>query len=74
MGIGESIGPVDASGRTQVAGVWVAGNVADLGAGVVAAAAGGIGAATAINADLADEDTRNAVSLYRDQHIRRSAA
>jgi thioredoxin reductase len=74
LGIGESIVPADASGQTQVAGVWVAGNVADLAAGVVAAAAGGIGAATAINADLAAEDTRNAVAVYCDQHVRRSAA
>jgi len=74
LGLGESIVPADASGQTKVPGVWVAGNVADLGANVVVAAAGGASAAAVINADLAAEDTRQAVAVYRDQRVRASAA
>ncbi len=51
----------DASGRTNVAGVWVAGNVTDLAAQVVAAAATGAAAAAQINADLVAEDVRLAM-------------
>ncbi|MEU8547592.1 bifunctional NAD(P)/FAD-dependent oxidoreductase/class I SAM-dependent methyltransferase [Streptomyces roseoverticillatus] len=57
MGIGESI-TADPTGLTEVPGVWVAGNVADLSAQVMSAAAGGAAAATAINGDLVAEDTR----------------
>jgi thioredoxin reductase/SAM-dependent methyltransferase len=57
MGIGESIA-ADPSGLTQVPGVWVAGNIVDLSAQVMAAAAGGTAAATAINGDLIAEDTQ----------------
>jgi thioredoxin reductase len=64
MGIGEFIA-ADATGLTAVPGVWVAGNVTDLAAGVVTAAAGGMAAGVAINADLIAEDTRNAVIAYR---------
>jgi thioredoxin reductase len=74
LGLGESIVPADASGQTKVPGVWVAGNVADLGANVVVAAAGGASAAAVINADLAAEDTRQAVAVYRDQRVGASAA
>jgi thioredoxin reductase len=63
-GVGEHI-PVDAAGRTEVAGVWAAGNVTDLAAQVGAAAAAGAFAAAQINADLAAEDTREAVAAYR---------
>jgi thioredoxin reductase len=45
------------TGATSVPGVWVAGNVADPGAGVVNAAAAGLNTAVAINADLIEEDT-----------------
>jgi thioredoxin reductase len=55
----------DANGLTDVPGVWVAGNVTDLRAQVVAAAAGGVTVAAAVNADLIDEDTRRAVTAYR---------
>jgi len=55
----------DATGATAVPGVWVAGNVAHMLAQVVTAAATGLNAAVAINADLADEDTRVAVDAYR---------
>jgi thioredoxin reductase len=51
----------DASGRTSVRGVWVAGNVANPRAQLVTAAGEGSAAAIAINADLVDEDVRRAV-------------
>lgn len=54
----------DAAGRTSVPGVWVAGNVTDIVAGVVQSAAGGVTAAAAINADLVEEDTRMAVERW----------
>jgi thioredoxin reductase len=68
MGLGEFI-PADGTGMTAVPGVWVAGNVTDLSAGVVIAAAGGMLAATTINADLIAEDTRNAVVAYRESMV-----
>jgi thioredoxin reductase len=51
----------DATGRTSVAGLWAAGNVVDPRAQVITAAGAGSAAAIAINADLVDEDVRNAV-------------
>jgi len=51
----------DRTGRTSVAGVWVAGNVANPRAQVITAAGEGSAAAIAINADLVEEDVRNAV-------------
>lgn len=55
----------DRTGATQVPGVWVAGNATDLSAGVVQAAAAGLTAAVAINADLVAEDTARAVADFR---------
>jgi thioredoxin reductase len=46
-------------------GVWVAGNLADLRGHLITAAASGLNAAVAINADLVAEDTRVAVEAYR---------
>lgn len=63
-GLGEHI-PADGTGRTDVAGVWAAGNVTDLAAQVGTSAAAGAFAAAQINADLAAEDTANAVAAYR---------
>jgi thioredoxin reductase len=57
--------PADPDGATAVAGVWVAGNVADLRAQVISAAAAGLNAAAAINADLIAEDVRTAVAARR---------
>jgi thioredoxin reductase len=51
----------EAGGRTSVPGVWVAGNVANPRAQVITAAGEGSAAAIAINADLVDEDVREAV-------------
>ena len=64
--IGGEFVAADATGLTDVPGVWVAGNVTDLAASVVVAAAGGASAAAAINADLVAEDTRRAVSANRE--------
>ena len=52
---------VDTTGRTSVPGVWAAGNVVDPRAQVITAAGAGSAAAIAINADLVDEDVRDAV-------------
>lgn len=54
------------AGLTDVPGVWVAGNAADLTANVLASAASGSAAAGAINADLVAEDTRRAVRARKD--------
>jgi thioredoxin reductase len=51
----------DPTGRTSVAGVWAAGNAANPRAQVITAAGEGSAAAIALNADLVDEDVRNAV-------------
>ena len=51
----------DATGRTSVPGVWAAGNVVDPRAQVITAAGAGSAAAIALNADLVDDDVRNAV-------------
>jgi thioredoxin reductase len=52
---------VDNIGRTSVPGVWAAGNVVDPRAQVITAAGAGSAAAIALNADLVDDDVRNAV-------------
>ncbi|MGK5532478.1 NAD(P)/FAD-dependent oxidoreductase [Streptomyces sp. URMC 129] len=54
-----------AGGATEIPGVWVAGNAADLTAGVIGSAAAGFAAAVAINADLLAEDTARAVAVRR---------
>jgi len=65
-GVGDRI-EADPTGRTAVDGVWVAGNVTNLMAQVVVAAAGGLMAGAAVNADLAAEDTRDAVAARRER-------
>jgi thioredoxin reductase len=55
----------DATGRTSVPGVWVAGNVANPRAQVITAAGEGSSAAIAINADLVDEEVSDAVRAFR---------
>ena len=57
--------PADPTGRTEVPGVWVAGNAGDLSAQVIVAAAQGLKAAAMINADLIEEDTARAVAGKR---------
>jgi thioredoxin reductase len=63
-GIGEHV-TVDANGRTNVPGVWAAGNVTDIAAQVGASAAAGAFAAQQINADLVAEETAGAVARFR---------
>ena len=53
---------VDNTGRTSVPGVWAAGNVVDPRAQVITAAGAGSAAAIALNADLVEDDVRNAIS------------
>ncbi|MDT0344453.1 NAD(P)/FAD-dependent oxidoreductase [Streptomyces litchfieldiae] len=60
LGIGRQVG-ADPSGFTGVPGVWVAGNVLDVTAGVMQSAASGVTAAAALNADLTADDTERAV-------------
>ncbi|WP_261879634.1 NAD(P)/FAD-dependent oxidoreductase [Mycobacterium marinum] len=59
-GFGENL-QTDGSGRTSVPGVYAAGNAADISAHVVNSASSGLLAAMAINADLVDEDTEQAL-------------
>jgi thioredoxin reductase len=73
LGTGEYIA-ADPTGRTAIPGVWVAGNVADLKAQVVTAAAGGAMAGAAVNADLVDEDADRAVAIYRAARSSRAPA
>ncbi|WP_030522461.1 NAD(P)/FAD-dependent oxidoreductase [Nocardia rhamnosiphila] len=63
-GFGQYI-PCDATGRTEVPGVWAAGNVTDLSAQVGAAAAAGATAGAQINADLVEEEFDSAVAAAR---------
>ncbi|MCZ4612091.1 NAD(P)/FAD-dependent oxidoreductase [Streptomyces sp. Lzd4kr] len=58
--------PADPTGRTDIPGVWVAGNVTDPTAQIGAAASAGVTAAMQINADLVAEETRRAVAARRD--------
>ncbi|MCJ8504832.1 NAD(P)/FAD-dependent oxidoreductase [Kocuria flava] len=51
----------DPTGRTEIPGVWVAGNAADLSAMVSVAGGAGVLAGAAINADLVREDVEAAV-------------
>jgi SAM-dependent methyltransferase len=57
--------PADPAGRTSVPSVYVAGNVADLRATVIVAAATGLTVGAAINSDLTAEETAHAVERDR---------
>ena len=57
---------VDATGRTSASGVWAAGNAVDTRAQVIASAGAANAAATAIKADLVQEDVERAVD---DHHV-----
>lgn len=57
---------VDGTGRTSVPGVWAAGNVVDPRAQVITAAGAGSVAAIALNADLVDDDVREAVHDFHE--------
>ncbi|MEK8225242.1 FAD-binding protein [Oerskovia sp. M15] len=60
-------------GATSLPGVWVAGNVTDGTAQVVAAAAAGVQAAASINADLIAEEVRLAVARRASRQASRQA-
>ena len=60
-GMGEHL-VADPTGRSDVPGVWLAGNVTDLAAQVGTSAAAGAMAGAQINMDLVTEDTAAAVS------------
>lgn len=60
--------PADPTGATSVPGIWVAGNITDPMAQVIAAASAGMKAGAMINADLVTEDTARAVSFHRAKH------
>ncbi|UGT44943.1 NAD(P)/FAD-dependent oxidoreductase [Nocardia yamanashiensis] len=64
-GAGEYIPAEALTGKTEVPGVWTAGNVTDLSAQVGNAAAAGAMAGAHINADLVNEETADAVAAYR---------
>ncbi|MFV2106883.1 FAD-dependent oxidoreductase [Micromonospora sp. LOL_015] len=55
----------DPTGRTPIPGVWAAGNLTNPFGQVMAAAAAGTMAAAAVNGDLAEEDTADAVRRHR---------
>jgi thioredoxin reductase (NADPH) len=59
--------PAAPTGATAVSGVYVAGNVADLRAQVMSAAAAGLNVGAQINMDLVAEDSRRAVAAYRER-------
>jgi thioredoxin reductase len=59
--------PAEPDGRTDVPGVWVAGNVTDLSAQVINAAAGGNLAGARVHADLLLEDVARAVARHREE-------
>jgi thioredoxin reductase len=63
----------DATGRSSVPGVWVAGNASNPRAQVITAAGEGSAAAIALNADLVEEDVRQALHDARgqDAHLSR---
>jgi thioredoxin reductase len=64
MGVGNSL-KVTGFGRTDVPGVWVAGNAGDLMGQVITSAANGLMAAADINMDLVTADTDDAVANLR---------
>jgi thioredoxin reductase len=64
-GAGEYV-PAEVGGRTEVPGVWVAGNVTDVTAQVGAAAAAGAMAGAMINADLVTEEATTAALSPRE--------
>jgi thioredoxin reductase len=57
--------PADPMGRTDVAGVWVAGNVTDPSAQVIVAAAQGNRVGAFVNAELVGDDETRAVARMR---------
>lgn len=65
-GTGEHI-PADETGRTQIEGVWAAGNLTNPTLNVLGSANAGAIAAGAINAELIAQETADAVRTFRDR-------
>ncbi|MEV2276849.1 NAD(P)/FAD-dependent oxidoreductase [Nocardiopsis sp. NPDC049922] len=65
MGAFVATGPM---GRTDLPGVWAAGNTSDLAAMVAAAEGAGVAAATAVNADLVAEDADTAMRARAERY------
>ncbi|MEU9299984.1 NAD(P)/FAD-dependent oxidoreductase [Streptomyces sp. NPDC048269] len=63
--IGSCVESDPTTGATALPGVWVAGNVTSPTEQIAGAAAYGVRAAAAVNADLIEEETRRAVEAYR---------
>lgn len=63
--VGTCVASDPVTGATAMRGVWAAGNVTAPMAQVAGAAAQGVQAAAAINADLIEEEARRAVAAYR---------
>lgn len=64
MGVGTHVESAP-GGATAIDGVWVAGNVTDLMAQVVVAAAAGMSVGAQVNAHLIEEEVRDAVARHR---------
>lgn len=65
-GTGEHV-PADEMGRTQIEGVWVAGNLTNPALNVLGSANAGAIAAGAINGELIAQETADAVRTFRDR-------
>jgi thioredoxin reductase len=65
-GIGEHLPTADPTGRSEVPGIWLAGNITDPAAQVGTAAAAGAAAGAMINFDLVAEETAAAVAARND--------
>ncbi len=63
---------VDTAGRTSVSGVWAAGNASNPRAQVITAAGEGSAAVISINADLVEEDARDALQAVSKERQHRS--
>jgi thioredoxin reductase len=64
-GMGQHVVVADPTGRTEVPGVWAAGNVVDIALQVGASAAGGALAGAMLNNDLVLEETASLVATRR---------
>ena len=61
----------DGTGRSSIRGVWAAGNLVDPRAQVITATGAGSAAAIALNADLTEDDVRDAVHAFHQGCARR---
>ncbi|MGW4688161.1 NAD(P)/FAD-dependent oxidoreductase [Streptomyces sp. NPDC004244] len=68
--VGSCLEADPATGATALRGVWAAGNLTNPLDQLAAAAAAGVRAAVALNADLIEEETRRALEAYRGRSSR----